>query len=398
MTPFTNPFLTLVSRADRQGGSKPHRREKNAMNELVAANLKHHPGRTAATIAGVAVSVALVTITVGLTRGMLWERGRREANTGVELMLSLPEQQGISLTTLPLSMPVELKQQAQETPGVASVAVVGQHLEMSGESELGLRQIDGVEFESFRQTAGVRMIRGRPLPETGDVVVVDVKYAAAHHTQLGDTIELFRRKFTVIGVFEPETAARIMIPLAVMQQELGAAEKCSMLLVKCDRPDNQEAVAQRLSERIPELRIVFTRDLPRLFAEGYSGVDVFLNTVAGLAALISLLVISLTMYTTMLERTRQIGVLKSLGASKRMIVAVFLKESLVISALGVLFGLLVLFLVYLCLLWSSGPRLTLEPERLALTIAGGLVSGVLGALYPALKAAAMDPVHALNYE
>jgi putative ABC transport system permease protein len=144
-------------------------------------------------------------------------------------------------------------------------------------------------------------------------------------------------------------------------------------------------------------RFIVIRNTPKellSFISQQAGKVPFVSTML----LISLLVISLTMYTTMLERTRQIGVLKSLGASKRMIVAVFLKESLVISALGVLFGLLVLFLVYVLLLWSSGPRLTLEPERLALTIAGGLVSGVLGALYPALKAAAMGPVHALNYE
>lgn len=368
------------------------------MNNLIASNLAHHPGRTVATISGVAISVILVVLTVGLTRGMLRDRGARETNTGVEILLSSHSQHGISLTSQPLTLPVEWAGQVITVPGVTGVTPVGQHLEMKGESGIGLRQIDGVEFDRYSAITKIRIVEGSPLPAAGDAVVVDVKYAAARKTKIGDRINLLDRDFTVAGIYEPETGARIMIPLQTMQELLGAAGKCSMLMVKCANPSEQEEVARRIVERFPDFRVVFTRDLPRLFAEGYGSFNLFLDAVTGLAAIISLLVISLTMYTTVTERTRQIGILKSLGASKGLIVLIFIKESLLISVLGIIIGLAAAILTRALLVNWTQTRMEVELDYVIYAAATALGSGLIGALYPALRAAAQDPVEALSYE
>src|SRR5262245_31336793 len=119
------------------------------MNNLAVSNLKHHPGRTVASVAGVAIGVILVVLTVGLVRGALRDRGRRDTNTGVEIMLSQRDLSGISIASLPISMPLSLIDRVREVTGVADVVAVGQHLELKGEGGLGIRQIDGVEFESY---------------------------------------------------------------------------------------------------------------------------------------------------------------------------------------------------------------------------------------------------------
>src|SRR5262245_12243421 len=121
------------------------------MNSLVMANLKHHPGRTAASVTGVAIGVILVVLTVGLVRGALRDRGQRDTNTGVEILVSQRDQRGISIVSLPISLPVDLMYRLRETPGVKDVVAVGQFLEMKGEGGLGIRQIDGVDFESYRR-------------------------------------------------------------------------------------------------------------------------------------------------------------------------------------------------------------------------------------------------------
>lgn len=373
------------------------------MNNLIAANLSHHPGRTLVSILGVAVGVILVILTVGLVRGMLRDRGIRDANTGVELLLSDRSQHGLSLTSLPLSLPVELAAGIRQVPGVAAVTAVGQHLEMKGESGLGIRQVDGVDFGEYVNATRVRIVAGAPLPDDNqnvrDVAIVDIKYAATHNIIPGQgTINIFDREFKIIGIYAPETGARIMIPLSTMQRQTGAAGKCSMLLVKCESAARQDKVAERIAARYPELRIIFTRDLPKLFAEGYGSFNIFLNVVSGLAAAISLLIISLTMFTSVSERTRQIGILKSLGASKRFIAAVFLKESLSISGAGVALGVILALLVRLILVSGWGMKLEIELGYLLLAVVGGVASGLLGALYPALCAASLDPVEALNYE
>lgn len=350
-------------------------------------------------ILGVALGVVLVVLTVGLVRGMLRDRGTRDANTGVEILLSLRQQNGLSLTSLPLSMPVEMAGKIREVPGVAAVTAVGQHLEMKGESGLGIRQVDGVDFESYVRAAKVRIVEGESLPLSGDHAVVDIKYAATHKVKPGaSTINIFDRNFRIVGVYAPETGARIMIPLSVMQQQAGALGKCSMLLVKTQNTEEQEQVAARIAERHPEFRILFTRDLPKLFAEGYGSFNIFLNVVTGLAAAISLLIISLTMFTSVSERTRQIGILKAMGASKRFIAGVFIKESLAISLAGIALGLIIALIARAVMVNGLGMKLEIEIGYVLGAMASGVLSGVLGALYPAMRAASQDAVTALSYE
>ncbi len=368
------------------------------MNNLVASNLTHHPGRTLASVFGVATGVILVVLTVGLVRGTLRDRGQRDANLAVEILLNRNSQGGLSFATVSASLPVSLIDQARATPGVRAATPIAQHVEFSGDGALGLRQIDGVDFEDFQRATGVRIVKGQALPPYGDAMIVDVKYAAARKTKPGDKIRCLNREFTIVGVYEPETGARMMIPLRTMQDYLGAPEMCSMFMIKCEKPEEQEVVARRLVERLPDFRVIFTRDLPVLFTNGFAAFNVFFNTVTGLALSISLLIILLTTYTTVTERTRQIGILKSLGASKRFIAMVFIKESLLLSAMGVAGGLFIALISRLALTHWAGVKLEIEPGYTIFVALGGLASGLVGAIYPALRAAGQDAVEALSYE
>jgi putative ABC transport system permease protein len=367
------------------------------MNSLVAANLAHRPGRTLVSAAGVAVGVVLVVLTVGLVRGSLRERGRREANLGAEILLSQRGQRGIAVTALPLTIPLTMVDEVRAVAGVAGVAAVGQHLELKGESGLGIRQVDGVDFARYAAVTGVRVVEGQPLPTTGDFMVVDVRYARDRGTKPGDKIVALDRTFTVVGVYAPETGARMMIPLPTMQGILGAEGKCSMLLVKCLDAGDEEAVARRITERFPDLGVIFAADLPTLFATGYGAFNVFLNAVAALAAVISLLVILLTTYTAVTERTRQIGILKALGASRQFIAFVFVKEALLVSLIGVAGGMVVA-LAARALLVGRGVNVSVETDYVLLSVAAAFTSALAGALFPALRAARQDAVEALSYE
>lgn len=367
------------------------------MNNLVASNLTHHPGRTVVSIFGVAVGVVLVVLTVGLVRGALRERGQRDANIGVEIMLRQGGQ-GISLTSADMTIAVEEAAAIRSVAGVAVATPVGQNLQMGGGGGVGIQQVDGIEFDSFSAASKLRIVTGEPLPSTGDVAIVDSKYVADRKAKLGDKIKWQGRELVIVGVYEPEAGARIKIPLSTMQEALGSAGKCSMIFVKCDDPNQQEEIARRIVAEHPNYLVLFTRDLPQLFASGFSGFNVFLNVVKGLATVISLLVILLTMYTTVSERTRQIGILKSLGASKLWIAWTFEKEALLISALGIVGGLAFAVIARFLLVSGLGWKIELEPGAILYAAAAGLISGLLGALYPALRAASQDPVDALSYE
>jgi len=366
------------------------------MNNLVASNLTHHPGRTLASVIGVAVGVILVVLTVGLVRGLLRDKGRRDANVGVEIWLRKGGQ-GISLSAADMTISESDVEAVSAVQGVAAATPVGQNLEMGASGGLGLRQIDGIDFQSFSVASNLRIVDGRPLPQSGDVALIDFR-KAAEGVRVGDKVRALGRDLTVVGVFEPEAGARIKIPLTTMQEALGAQGKCSMIFVKCQNAAEQDAVAARILEKFPGYSIIMTRNLPQMFATGIAALNVFLNLVKGLATVISLLIILLTMYTTVAERTRQIGVLKSLGASKFWIAWVFEKEALLISLLGVVAGLAISMLARYVLVKGLGLNIDLEAGSILYASVAGLGAGLLGALYPALRAASQDPVEALSYE
>jgi putative ABC transport system permease protein len=126
--------------------------------------------------------------------------------------------------------------------------------------------------------------------------------------------------------------------------------------------------------------------------------NVFIKVVVGVAAAISLLVILLAMYTTVTERTRQIGILKSLGMSKTSIAWVIEQEAIIVSVLGVVVGVLLTKLAQLVVTRTTTLTIDIEPRWVLIALAVGLLGGTIGALYPALRAARQDAVEALSYE
>jgi putative ABC transport system permease protein len=126
--------------------------------------------------------------------------------------------------------------------------------------------------------------------------------------------------------------------------------------------------------------------------------NVFLNVIIGVAAVISMLVILLTMYTTVTERTRQIGVLKSLGMSNTNIGWIIAQEALLLSFCGVVAGVILTIVLRAILTSLVTLEVELSPYVIAITLVAGLLGGAIGALYPALRAARLDAVEALSYE
>jgi len=161
----------------------------------------------------------------------------------------------------------------------------------------------------------------------------------------------------------------------------------------------QKVVAERISQKFPDDQIIFTRDFEELYLQAIPALDVFLNVVIGVAMFISTLVILLTMYTTVTERTRQIGILKLLGMSKIGIAWTITQEALLISFLGVVLGVIATILLRFVLMQTaSSMQVSLDLKWILLTLVGVLIGGAGGALYPAIRVARLDAVEALSYE
>lgn len=360
------------------------------MDNLVLSNLLFRKTRTLASVGGIALGVVLVVLTVGMSHGFLNEQGRRNSAVSAEIWLRPPGGFRLSLSST-LSIPVGLADQIRSIEGVTAAVPVGNYIR----GTKGL--VNGIDYASFTRVSEIEVIDGRPL-NTGDEAIVDRILERNRKLKVGDQIQVFERPFRVVGIYEPESLGRIKVPLATMQQATNTPGLCSMILIKLDNPSKLEAVADILKTRFPDYTLDFTRDLPVLYAQGTPALRSFLNVVVILAVVISTLIILLAMYTTVTERTRQIGILKSLGASRGWIAFEIEKEALLISGIGVLAGFAMALGGKLLIERLVSLNVDLEVSWVLYAVVIGILSGALGALYPALRAAAQDPVRALSYE
>jgi putative ABC transport system permease protein len=372
-----------------------HERLRAVMDNLVLSNMTHRPARTFVSILGVAVGVLLVVFTVGLAHGVLRERGRRESDVGAEIMVRASGTTGLSGTQR-FSLPVSRADEIQKIEGVRAAVAIGQNTDTS-DSGFGMRVIDGIPFEQYARLSGLHVIEGRGLG-SGDEAIVDSIWRDQRKVKPGDTVKLYGRDFRIVGVYEPPGGGRIKIPLETLQEQAGSPGFCTAVLVSAANPSEQEALAERIHAAFPEDQLIFTRDLPELYASGVPALNVFIDVVVGVAASISMLVILLAMYTTVTERTRQIGVLKSLGMSNAGVAWVIEQEALVVSVLGVVLGLVLTLAARFLVMHTTSLTVDVEPQWLVISLLIGLLGGTLGALYPALRAARQDPVEALSYE
>jgi len=313
-------------------------RLQKIMDSLVLSNVAHRPARTAVSVAGIALGVLLVVFTVGLAHGLLRARAHREANIGAEILIRPSGSLGLS-GSQPFTLSASHADDLARVAGVRMAVPIGQNLDKSRDTGFGSHLVEGIPFDQYAAMTGLQITEGRKI-EKGDEVIVDSGWQRERGIAVGSTIDVYERQFRLVGIFEPPGGARLKIPLATMQDQVGSEGRCSLILVACADPAQQEQVAARIKEQFPDDQLIFTRDLPQLYISSVPALGVFLNVVIGVSAAISMLVILLAMYTTVTERTRQIGILKSLGMSKASIAWVIEQEAILVSVLGVLVGVL----------------------------------------------------------
>ncbi len=366
------------------------------MDNLVLSNIAHRPARTLVSIIGIAIGVLLIVFTTGLANGVLRERGRREAGINAEIIVRPSGTFGLGGSQM-MMLDVGLADSIESIEGVRAAVPVGLNA-VASDSGFGQRLIDGVPYEEYAALTNLRIVEGRGLALSGDEAIIDVTWKNQRQVEVGQTVETYDRPFRIVGVFDPPGGAHVKIPLQTMQEQNGGEGRASSIFVACANPAEQEEIARRINERFPDHQIIFTRDLPELYATASPALNVFINVIVGVAASISLLVILLAMYTTVTERTRQIGILKSLGMSNGMIAWIIEQEAILISFLGVALGLALTYAARFVVMRTTALIVEVEWRWVAVALLIGLLGGTLGALYPALRAARQDAVNALSYE
>jgi len=366
------------------------------MLELVFANLKVRPFRTLISIIGVALGVVLVVLFTGLARGMTNDMAKRASNWKAEIVFTRVG--AMELTTSNASVSTTYAQKLLEIEGVGATVPVIRYITPNTKGRWGILQLDGVDWEPFAAMNEMKIIGGRA-PSAANEIVVDERQLREDNRRIGDTMELFGgREYTVVGIFAPPSGSRIKMSLGAMQEALEAPNKCTYILVKLKEGADVDAVAARINEQLPGNKINLTRDLVIDAQERIPALNTFLRALVGLGAFVSTIFVLLSMYTTITERRKEIGILKSLGASSSFIIRVIEGEAFLIGLFGVIAGFAVS--IAASYLIESAFELQFEFSRgWILTAALIAIGGSLfGALYPAWKASTIDPVEVMVNE
>ncbi len=368
------------------------------MNKLVFANLLHRPLRSLISVLAVAIEVIMILSIVGIFMGMLNDQKTRTNGIGADLMMRASNASAMNGVG-GASMPVKFAQVLGKLPHVTVVSPVNMALNTSGSVET----IFGIDYPSFNALRPFTFVAGGPFQGPYDVIIDDVLARSGKGGyRVGDKVEIYNHEFRVSGIVEAGKGGRKLLPLDTMGELTGTPDKASIFYIKCDDPGNEQAVIDEIhnTRGLADYPVWTMHEwLSMMTPEKLPGFNVALNIVTGIAVIVGFLVIFQSMYTAVLERTREIGILKSMGASKLGIMGVVLRETAVLAVGGVMLGIAGTFAVRV-LLYHVFPTQHFEittrwiVQGAAIAFAGSL----LGALYPAWMASRKDPIDALAYE
>jgi putative ABC transport system permease protein len=332
---------------------------------------------------------------VGLTTGMLLDSAKRTEGVGADVMVRPSSASAfIALTAAP--MPVAIGKKIQTLEFVQAVAPVLIELNTNN----SLEQVWGIDPQSFDAVSGgFSFYSGHPLQAPDDILVDDI-YANGHKTKLGQLVHVAGNDYHVAGIVEHGKGARLFVLMAPLQELMSATDKANVFFVKCDRSDHAAAVTDEIQQLLPRYSITPLKDYIQMYtSSAVPGLAAFQTAMIAIAVAIGFLVIFLSMYTTVNERTREIGVLKALGASKLYIARIIMSETTLLCISGFVLGIGFSFLCR-TFIHSLFPSLQIY---FAITwwfycAAIAVVGGLLGACYPTWLASRKDPVEALAYE
>jgi putative ABC transport system permease protein len=396
--------------------ARPLRAVMPAEGRLAADAAQSNPGRTAATAATllVALSVVVVNATVassfvGSVKKELDQRFARDLTVQpLDYQDYGPPQAGISR---------HLRGQIAALPGVGSVArrraLFVTELPGSGSEGLVVAydpyEYDKVDHPNYSGAPRVEILRG--LAAGG--VVVAKPYAKVHHLDVGSRLTLEgaggARRAPVVGIVDSLEGGGTFLQVSLSTMATVYGDNADVqLAVKAAPGTDPKVLARRvdalLARQYPGLEALSNAQVKQRTTDAIDQQFAFFNAIVAIAVLVGMLGIVNTLSMSVLERTREIGVLRAVGASRWRVRRTMADESLLISLAGTVAGMLAGLVV--SVVWIVGmqartfPGLGLRlPVGTLVTIAvAGVVIGIVAAVLPARRAARLDPLTALRYE
>lgn len=370
------------------------------MNKLVLGNVLHRPLRTIISVVAVAIEVIMILSIVAIMVGMVNNARNETSGIGADIIVRPPNASFISAVG-GAPVPAKVATVLDKLPHVVVAAPAIANFNMSQ----GVETIWGIDFASYNALRPFVFLSGSPFKGPNDVIVDDLFARAAPEGQtrsVGSTIKLLNHEFRICGIVEHGKGGRVFLPIHTLGALMGSPDNASVFYIKSDSIKSQNAIREEI-HATPGMQNYQVQTLQEWMSlmtpEHLPGFNIALDTVISIAVIVGFLVIFQSLYTAVMERTREIGILKSMGASKLYILNVILREALLVAVAGIIVGIVGTQVLKFGLELHAAKfsfQLTAAWRVYAALIALG--GALLGALYPAWKAARKDPIDALAYE
>jgi putative ABC transport system permease protein len=322
------------------------------------------------------------------------ESQRRQAGVGADIIIRGSTASSV-ISFSGASIPEGVVAKIEQQPHVKmAVGVINHSLDFP----LVATGVDLARFTAMN--GGFTYLEGGPIQNPNDILI-DKYFAAQKQKKAGDTISLMNRNWHIAGIIGPGKLARVVVPLTVLQDLDDAAGKVSQIYVKIDRPSNMSIVIAELTKLMPSYDIKTMEEYIAAFSiTEIKGVKPFLAVMISVGVFSGFITVCLSMYMVVLQRTREIGILKSLGASKPFILGIIELEALILGIAGTIVGILMSIAAWwlISTFVPASIPMVIKPFWWPIATAIALVASALGALYPGLSAARHDPIEALAYE
>ena len=360
--------------------------------QMFWGSIAARPLRSSLSVIAIAIQVILVLMVVGLTSGVVSEWGKRQEGVGADILVQ-PPNSSIFFAFSSAVMPESL---ADQIAKVTSVDEVAPTVILTEPKSLVI--VYGIDYQRFNALSKGFLFRdGRPF-EGPDEVIADDVIAQTRHLRVASQVTLLNHEFTVSGIVAHGKGARFFIPIRTAQEIAGAEKRVSMFYVRSK--GDTEATRAALAKLLPQYSIRSLAEYVSLMnSSNLPQLRPFTRTMVALGIVISFIVILLNMHTMVMERTREIGILKALGFSRFDVVRMLLTETFILALFGTGLGIALTFLTQFILKETKPdlPVLITAPWIFS-AMALALIGAAAGALYPAFRAATYDPVVALAYE
>jgi putative ABC transport system permease protein len=361
---------------------------------IVRSNVSHRPVRTLLSILLIGISVTLILTLVGVSRGITDDNTQRTQGIGADIIVRAPNTSLMSFsgTAIPEEVPAALTKLPHVAVAAGTVNATGATL---------FDGVTGIDLKSFEAMSGGFVFDSGHIFQKDDDIIIDTYTAQQMKKKVGDKLTMINQDWNVSGIYEPGKLAHAIARMDVLQNLTGNTGKISVIYVKVDDPANLETVVKELEDRLPNYGITRMSDYTTLMNPNRIGpLRIFIRVVIGIAVIIGFAVTSLSMYMAILQRTREIGILKSLGGSRTFIMRLILSEAVILGVGGTVVGILLSFLTRWVLhtfVPASMPQ-AITPDWWWKAGLIALAGAILGAIYPGAIAIRQDPIEALAYE